>query len=341
MSASRTSTDASYDDCPAPRQRASAGASHDHGQHGPGDHSHDGRDHSHAHGAGSRGLKGALALISVFLIAEVVGGIVSNSLTLFADAGHMLTDVGALGFSLFVVWLSKQPATSQKTYGYLRWEILAALLNGAVLLAVSAGIVWEAIQRLRTPEPVQTGVMLVIGAAGIVVNALAAQMLHGDSGHSLNVRGAYLHVLSDLLGSAAAVVAALFIRYKGWTLADPIASIVMTGLIVRSSWALVRESVDVLLEATPSHIDLAAVRESLETIPNVTSVHDLHVWTLTSGVVAMSAHAVVCDPAEHQLVLQTMTRTLAKQGIYHATIQLEGETLEECAPGVTASSHPR
>ena len=265
-------------------------------------------------------------------MAEVVGGIVSNSLTLLADAGHMLTDVGALAFSLFVAWLSRQPATSQKTYGYLRWEILAALLNGAVLLAVSAAIVWEAIQRFRSPEPVQTGVMLVIGVGGLLVNAAAARLLHGGSGHSLNVRGAYLHVLSDLLGSVAAVIAALFIRYQGWAIADPIASIVMTVLIVRSSWGLVRESVDVLLEATPAHIDLAAVRRSLDTIAHVESVHDLHVWTLTSGVLAMSAHAVVHDPAEHQQVLETMTRALASQGIHHSTIQLEGRKLEECAP---------
>jgi cobalt-zinc-cadmium efflux system protein len=262
----------------------------------------------------------------------VVGGLVSNSLTLLADAGHMFTDVGALAFSLFVVWLARQPATSSKTYGYLRWEILAALLNGAVLLAVSAGIVWEAIQRLRSPEPVQTGLMFVIGVAGLVVNALSARLLHSGSSHSLNVRAAYLHVLSDLLGSAAAIVAALFIRYKGWSVADPIASIVMTLLIVRSSWGLVRESVDVLLEATPSHIDLKQVHDSLQAVGGVESVHDLHVWTLTSGVVAMSAHALVPDAAEHQATLEAMTRTVAAQGIHHVTIQLEGKTLEECEP---------
>lgn len=268
----------------------------------------------------------------MFLIAEVVGGLVSNSLTLLADAGHMFTDVGALAFSLFVVWLARQPATSSKTYGYLRWEILAALLNGAVLLAVSAGIVWEAIQRLRSPEPVQTGLMFVIGVAGLVVNALSARLLHSGSSHSLNVRAAYLHVLSDLLGSAAAIVAALFIRYKGWSVADPVASIVMTLLIVRSSWSLVRESVDVLLEATPSHIDLKKVHDSLQAVSGVESVHDLHVWTLTSGVVAMSAHALVPDAAEHQATLEAMTRAVAAQGINHVTIQLEGKTLEECEP---------
>ena len=214
----------------------------------------------------------------------MVGGLISNSLTLLADAGHLFTDVGALAFSLFVVWLAKQPATSQKTYGYLRWEILAALLNGAVLLAVSAGIVWEAIGRLRTPQPVETGLMFAIGIAGSVVNAISARLLHSGSRHSLNVRAAYLHVLSDLLGSAAAVVAALFIRYKGWAIADPIASIVMTLLIVRSSWSLVRESVDVLLEAAPSHINLKHVHDALQAVDGVESVHDVAACgTLTPG----------------------------------------------------------
>ena len=323
----RSSTKPSYQDCSAPRQRGLAGAGHSHGHEA-------GHDHglAHYHEGGSAGLKGALILTTLFLIAEVVGGLISNSLTLLADAGHMFTDVGALAFSLFVVWLAKQPATSAKTYGYLRWEILAALLNGAVLLAVSAGIVYEAILRLRSPEPVVTGLMFWVGVAGLAVNALSAKLLHGGSGHSLNVRAAYLHVLSDLLGSAAAVVAALFIRYKGWTIADPIASIVMTLLIARSSWSLVRESVDVLLEATPSHIDLEKVRESLVRVQGVESVHDLHVWTLTSGVVAMSAHALVPEPAEHQSSLEAMTHALAEFGIHHVTIQLEGRTLDECAP---------
>lgn len=324
MTAMRSSTEPSYADCSAPRQRGLAGAGHSH-DHG------DGHAHDHAHGA-SRGLKGALILTALFLVAEVVGGLLSNSLTLLADAGHLFTDVGALSFSLFVVWLARQPATSRNTYGYLRWEILAALLNGAILLAVSAGIVWEAVQRLRSPQPVETGLMFTIGVAGLLVNAVAARLLHSGSGHSLNVRAAYLHVLSDLLGSAAAVVAALFIRYKGWAIADPVASIVMTLLIVRSSWGLVRESVDVLLEATPSHIDLRQVHDSLHAVRGVESVHDLHVWTLTSGVVAMSAHAIVPDAAGHQAALEEMTRVVAAHGIHHVTIQLEGKTLEECAP---------
>jgi cobalt-zinc-cadmium efflux system protein len=338
MTAKRASTEASYPDCSAHRQRTRAGggaAAHTHAdgsvhEHAPGSaHEH---SHAHHHHHSSAGLKGALIVTAIFLVAEVVGGLVSNSLTLLADAGHMATDVGALAFSLFVAWLSRQPATQEKSYGYLRWEILAALLNGAVLLAISAAIVWEAIVRFRHPEPVETGVMLWVAVAGFFANVVAARMLHAGAEHSLNVRGAYLHILGDLLGSVAAIVAGLLIRYKGWTIADPIASIVMTGLIVRGSWSLVRESVDILLEATPRHINAADVRAALERIPDVASVHDLHIWTLTSGVVAMSAHAVVHDPARHQDVLEAMTDAVATRGIHHVTIQIEGRSLAACAP---------
>jgi cobalt-zinc-cadmium efflux system protein len=341
MSDKRDSTNGTYPDCSTHRQRgrvaqahAEAHAeAHDHAH----EHTHGHAGHAHAHSAS--GLKGALIITAIFLVAEVIGGLVSNSLTLLADAGHMLTDVGALAFSLFVVWLAKQPSTPQKTYGYLRWEILAAFFNGATLLLISVAIIWEAIQRFRTPEPVQTGVMLVVAVGGFIVNAIAARLLHAGAGQSLNVRGAYLHILGDLLGSAAAIIAAILIRYKGWTIADPIASIVMTVLIVRGSWSLVKESVDVLLEATPTHIDLAAVRRSLEEIPHVRSVHDLHVWTLTSGVIAMSAHALVEEAERHQGALEAMNKTLAAQGIHHVTIQIEGRTLEECAPEQATPLH--
>ena len=345
MTAKRDSTEPSYPDCSTHRQRARAGSASESevvGDHADGHgHTHDGHvhgGHSHAHGLGDHqhqhtsGLKGALILTGLFLVAEVIGGLMSNSLTLLADAGHMLTDVGALAFSLFVAWLSRQPSNSRKTYGYLRWEILAAFLNGMTLLGISVAIIWEAFARIRTPEHVETGVMLVVAVAGLFVNAFAARLLHSGAEHSLNVRGAYLHVLGDLLGSVAAVVAALLVRLKGWTIADPIASIVMTALIVRGSWSLVRESVDVLLEAVPSHIDLAEVRASLEGLADVASVHDLHVWTLTSGVVAMSAHAVVLDPGRNQDVLEAMNAAAGRLGVHHITIQIEGRTLADCAP---------
>jgi cobalt-zinc-cadmium efflux system protein len=304
--------------------------SHGHGhQHG----------HDHAHGpahhfdAGTpeqqRRLRLALVLTAVFLVAEVVGGFLSNSLALLADAGHMLTDVGALALTLFVVWFSRQPSRPEKTYGYLRWEILAAFLNGATLLLVSAAILWEAFNRLRAPQPLESGVMLYVAVGGLAVNAVSAWILHPVHQHSLNARGAYLHVIGDLLGSVGTVGAAIIVRWTGMLAADPIASIVVTLLVIRSAWRLVRESVDVLLEASPAHIALGAVRSRLESIPGIESVHDLHVWTVTSGMIAMSAHAVVCLPEQHQGVLEDAVSAMREFGIAHVTIQLEKSRLCE------------
>jgi cobalt-zinc-cadmium efflux system protein len=287
--------------------------------------------HAHAHPhlhdpsgpSQSRRLRLALVLTALFFVAEVVGGVVSNSLALLADAGHMLTDMGALALSLFVAWFSRQRAAPEKTYGYLRWEILAAFLNGSVLLLVSAGIIWEAVARLQAPEPLATGVMLVVALGGLLVNAIAAWILYPVHGHSLNARGAYLHVVGDLLGSVGTVAAAIIVRATGWLLADPIASLLVTLLVVRSAWRLVRESVNVLLEATPSHISLGSVRRRLEGIAGIESVHDLHVWTVTSGMVAMSAHAIVRDPKENQHVLEAAVAEMRGMGIEHVTVQLE------------------
>jgi cobalt-zinc-cadmium efflux system protein len=275
-----------------------------------------------------RKLRIALVLTATFFFAELIGGFLSNSLALLADAGHMFTDVAALALSLFVAWFSRQPATPQKTYGYLRWEILAAFINGAALLLVSAAILWEAIGRLKAPPPVAGTTMLAIALGGLMVNLVSAWMLHSVHTHSLNTRGAYLHVLGDLLGSVGTVIAALLIRWTGWLAADPVASILVTLLIVRSAWRLTRESVDVLLEATPSHISLGAVRQRLGALPGVLSVHDLHVWTVTSGVVAMSAHAVVPDPDHHQAVLEAAGRVMHDDfGIEHMTMQIEREVI--------------
>ena len=298
----------------------------------PHDHPDGAHDHHHHHTRVTAGLKAALWLTVACFFAEAIGGWVANSLALLADAGHMFTDVGALGLTLFVAWFSRQPANASKTFGYLRWEILAAFLNGAVLLLVSVGIVWEAVGRLRHPEPLQSGIMLVVASGGLVVNVIAARLLHGGASHSLNLRGAYLHVLSDLLGSVAAIIAGLAVRYEGWTIADPIASIVMTALIVRGSWQLVREAVDVLLEAVPPHISLEAVRSTIAGVPGVGSVHDLHVWTVTSGMVAMSAHVVVPEATQHQGVLEQVNEAMAKFGIAHVTVQIEGAALADCVP---------
>jgi cobalt-zinc-cadmium efflux system protein len=285
--------------------------------------------HDHAHPSHQGRLRWALVLTAVFFVAEVVGGVVSNSLALLADAGHMFTDVGALALSLFVAWFSRQRAAPEKTYGYLRFEILAALLNGAVLLLVSGIIVWEAFGRLQSPEPLQGGIMLAVALGGLLVNAASAAILHPVHSHSLNARGAYLHVLGDLLGSVGTVIAAIVVRWTGWLAADPIASIVVTLLVVRSAWRLVRESVEVLLEATPAHISLGRVREGLQAISGIESVHDLHVWTVTSGMVAMSAHAVVREPAENQKVLEAAVSAMQRLGIAHVTLQVERDSICE------------
>jgi cobalt-zinc-cadmium efflux system protein len=283
--------------------------------------------HSHGADAPVRSLRIALVLTALLLVVEIIGGFLSNSIALLADAGHMLTDVAALGLALFVAWFSKQPETPQKTYGYLRWEILAALVNGATLLMISAWILWEAIARFSTPAPIQGGLMLAVAAGGLIVNLIAARVLAGSSSQNMNARGAYLHVLGDLLASVGTVVAAILIRYTGWLMADPIASILTTVLIVSGAWRLVRESVDILLESTPAHIPLPAVRGQLEAIPGIESVHDLHVWAVTPAVVAMSAHCIVREPEKHQHVLEHIHDAMRLFGIQHVTIQLEKDDM--------------
>lgn len=290
-------------------------------------------DHHHHHGAhverSTRALRLALGVTIAILVVEAIGGWVSNSLALLADAGHVLTDAAALALSLFVAWFSRQPVTPERTYGYLRWEILAALINGATLLGICVWIVIEAVLRFRVPEPVEGGLMLGVAVVGLLANGVAAWLLHPVNDSSLNVRGAYLHVMGDLLASVATIVAALVIKVTGWLHADPIASVLTTALIVRGAWRLVRDSVDVLLESTPSHIPLSDVRAALEGIPGVESVHDLHVWTVTSGMVALSAHAIVRDSERHQDVLEHACDLMARMGIHHITVQIERREMSD------------
>jgi cobalt-zinc-cadmium efflux system protein len=294
--------------------------SHSHSHAHAGHHHH----HDHAHEVGKKTLTVVLALTAVFMLVELAGGLISNSLALIADAAHMLTDVGALGLSLFVLWFSRRPARPEKTYGYLRLEILAALINGVMLVVIAIAIFWQAYERVLQPEDVEGGLMLGVSIAGFIVNVIAARMLHSSADHNLNLRAAYLHVIGDLVGSAGAIIAAILILTTGLVIADPIISIAVGLLILYSSWNLVRESVDVLLESVPSHIDLSAVRQTIDGIPGVDQVHDLHVWTVTSGLVSMSAHAVVHNPENNQRVLQDIHRELRDRfGISHITVQLE------------------
>ena len=264
-----------------------------------------------------------LAITAVVMVAEAVGGWLAHSLALLADAGHMLADVAALGLSLAVASLAQRPVTAERTFGLLRLEILAALVNGAALIVISIGIGIEAYQRFQTPTAVNGPLLLIVAAVGLTANALGAAMLHRGHDHSLNQRGAYLHVMSDLLGSFGALVAGVIILATGWVQADPIISVLIAVLILGSAWRLVRESTDVLLEAAPAHIPLSDVHDRIASIPGVRSVHDLHVWTVTSGVIAMSGHLVVGDPADNQRVLEAVQQRLGGMGIGHVTVQME------------------
>ena len=288
------------------------------------------RDHAREVGAVRVGL-GATAVLCV---AELVGGWFTNSLALMTDAAHMLSDVAALGLSLFALWIGSRPASMTKTFGYYRAEILVALVNGVVLWVIVVFITLEAWRRLFAPPPVAGGGMLALATVGLAVNAYVASQLREHRQHSLNLRGAYLHVLSDLLGSVGAAVAGATILLTGWNAADAIASALIAALILFSSWSLVREAVDVLMEAVPSHVDVDALRRALEGVPGTDEVHDLHVWSLTTGRCALSAHVVVreCDPgngAEHgdDAILAAMAELCARDfRIEHVTIQIEHES---------------
>jgi cobalt-zinc-cadmium efflux system protein len=254
----------------------------------------------------------------------------------------MLTDVGALALSLLSAWIAQRPADDTKTYGYLRWEILAALVNGAALFGIAALVVVEAIQRIQQPQPVRTGLFLAVASAGLLVNLASLAVLHSHREGSLNVRGAYLHVLGDALGSVGAVAAAVIIAVTGWTLADPIVSILLSILILVGAGRLLRDSTDILLESVPRHVSMAEVQRRMLAVPGVAAVHDLHVWTVTSGMVAMSGHAVVPDLEAHPGVLDGIRAEMSRMGIGHVTIQLEVEHgCEGCDDARVSALAPR
>ena len=270
-----------------------------------------------------RRLTLVLGITAAVMVAEAVGGWLAHSLALLADAGHMLADVAALGLSLVVAYLAQRPATAERTFGLLRLEIVAALVNGAALLAISLGIALEALQRFRAPSQVHGALLLGVAAVSLVANVAGAAILHRGHHHSLNQRGAYLHIVGDVLGSAGALAAGAVILATGWVQADPLISVLIAVLILGSAWRLVKESTDILLEAAPGHIALADVHDRIASIPGVASVHDLHVWTVTSGVIAMSGHLVVQNPGDNQRVLEAMQERLGAMGIGHVTVQME------------------
>jgi cobalt-zinc-cadmium efflux system protein len=276
-----------------------------------------------------RKMRWVLGITAVFMLAEVVGGILSNSLALLADAGHMFTDVGALGLSLVAMRLAQRPPSPTKTYGYVRLEILAALINGAALLFISAFILKEAWERFLSPPEVDGPLMLAVAVAGLGVNVVGALLLHSHASESLNVRGAYLHVLGDLLGSIGTITAGILILTTGWMLADPLISVVIALLILFGAWRLVREATDVLLEAAPRGLDVEELLEDLRTIEGLGELHDIHVWTLTSGFVAMSGHGVIDDLSIHRRILDEINKRMNERGISHVTFQLEPRPLHQ------------
>lgn len=298
--------------------------------------------HGHAPAAGTapagssaaarhkRRLVLALGLTLTYMGAEVAGGLITGSLALLADAAHMLTDAGGLALALLAIRFGERPATPQRTYGYLRAEILSALANAVVLLVLTVFILYEAYRRFVDPPEIIGWPMLLVAAVGLVVNLISMRLLSGGSSDSLNVKGAYFEVLSDMLGSLGVIVAALVIMGTGWRLADPLIGAGIGLFIVPRTWSLLRQATHILMEGTPPRVDLGLMEQSIAGIPGVATVHDLHVWTITSGLDAMSAHVTVQDPAEGMRVLRDV-RVLMKERfeIDHITVQIEDEGLRE------------
>lgn len=280
-----------------------------------------------------RALLVTFGLTFIFFIVEVAGGLLTNSLALLADAAHMLTDVGGLGLALFATWISQRPATPAKTYGYYRVEILAALANTLVLFLLSFYILYEAYRRFQDPPEVQSLPMLAVAVVGLIVNLFGIYNLRRGSKESLNVQGAFLEVVSDTLGSVGVILASLIMFFTGWYYADPIFSALIGLFILPRTWVLMKQAVNVLLEGTPTHINLKAVEEAMRSMPNIAAVHDLHVWTITSGMESLSAHIVLADGVSLQAgqkILETINAELQKKfGIEHTTLQVEYSSLAE------------
>lgn len=283
--------------------------------------------HSHNHTAAGKNKKRlalVLVLTTAYLLAEVAGGLLTGSLALLADAGHMLTDVAGLAFALMAIRFAERPATPERTYGFYRIEILAALANAIVLIGISLYILYEAYERFRNPPEIQSGAMLAVAAVGLIVNIVGIYLLQSASKESLNMKGAYFEVLSDMLTSVGVIVASIIMLTTGWYYADPLISAGIGLFILPRTWMLLRDAVSVLLEGTPADVNLASLREAIKTVSGVADVHDLHVWSLTSGVNAMSVHAVLSDHDLHDDVLVAVQKKVTSEfNIAHATVQVE------------------
>jgi cobalt-zinc-cadmium efflux system protein len=298
-----------------------SGHQHDHG------HNH---GHSHGHTGNKKILLISFIIITAYMIIEAVGGVMTNSLALLSDAGHMLSDSIALGIALLAFRFGEKAANSGKTYGYRRFEILAAVLNGITLIGISLYIFYEAIERFANPPQVATTGMLIISAIGLLINILVAwiMMRGSDTKTNLNMRGAYLHVISDMLGSVGAIAAALLMMFFGWGWADPLASVIVAGLVLRSGFFVTKSSLHVLMEGTPSHLDLNDIVSSILDTKGVLGVHDVHLWSITSNQNALTAHIVVDGGSsvyDTELLIKKIEHALEHKGIAHVTLQAESE----------------
>ena len=282
--------------------------------------------HQRSHDAGGKRWRLSLVLVltALYMVAEAVGGWRTGSLALLADAGHMLTDVAAIALALLAVWFGARPPTPRKTYGYYRLEILAALTNGVTLVLISLFILREAYERISAPLAVESAPMILIATGGLAINLICAWLLHADHEHDLNLHGAWLHIIGDAIGSVGTIIAGALIYFYDWRIADPVISIFIAGLIVWSSWKLIREATNVLLEGTPAHINHEAVETTILKTEGVCEVHDLHIWTITRGREALSAHVVHDEKILPRALLKELRAKLHENfGLDHLTIQME------------------
>jgi len=291
--------------------------------------------HNHSHGppreTGKSRLRIILALTSFFFVLEVLGGLWTNSLALLSDAGHMLSDMFALGLSLFAFWLSSKKPSPTKTYGYYRFEVVAAFINGVLLILIALWIFGEAYSRFQHPAAVKSMPMLFIAILGLMINLLGIYLLHKAATENLNIRGALFHLMGDAAGSAGAITAAVVISLTGWTLFDPLVSVLIALLIIYSAWRLLWDVVNILMQGVPPHIDLENIKQAMLSVDGVTGLCDLHIWSLTSQVDTLSAHVVVEDMGRNKEILQKLTRLINdKFGINHVTLQIEDEGVGTC-----------
>ena len=297
---------------------------HDHGHH-----------HSHAREGNKKGLAIAFVITAGIMLLEFFGGLLTNSLALLADSGHMLSDAGSLALSLVAIWFAARAASPKKTYGYYRFEILAALFNGGTLFVIAGMIVYHAYGRFFEPQTVASGSMIIIAFIGLAANLLSAWFLisKGDVKDNVNLRSAYLHVLGDALGSVGAIIAGIVMYFFDWYVADPIISVVVALLILKGAWGIIKQTIHILMEGTPITINQQEVKQTLEAIEGVINVHDLHVWTITSGLDSFTCHLLIEDNQDEQRILQQAIRQIEKQfKIMHTTIQIEKSDLQHATP---------